>query len=352
MATPSVRGASQKLLRGLRQHEAVTGTRLSPDQIRAIVEGELATEAGLSVSRAQIGLQRERQQMLRDQIEAQERAAEIRGGVELATLPIRFSQTSKALGIERLKAENIGKLAASFKGGGAAADIATGLGGAGELGGIEGLTAAAEGSLPGAGAAVAEVGAEAVATEAAGGLPIGAGLGALGIGAGISGLLEKEGASDVQQALGGAIVGGAAAGTAILPGIGTVGGAILGALGSLADDTVICTELHMQGHVDSETLHLAREYRLEHIDMVAYLGYRMWADTVVKWMRRNRGVSFIVKPLGIAWCQEMARRTDRSRATKRTHKWVGSLLLIVGLPMCRKIATVRCNWLARRVCHG
>lgn len=100
----------------------------------------------------------------------------------------------------------------------------------------------------------------------------------------------------------------------------------------------ICTELHRQGYMPPEVW-LADE---AHVRVLAAQnptmvpGYQMWARPLARLMRRSPLVTSCIRPMGLAWAQEMAYR----QGVVEKSSWLGRLLMAVGIPLC--------SWLGRR----
>ena len=330
--TPAIRGASSRLIKSMRQQQAVTGNRMSPDQIRAIVSGELDVEAGRSLegarfeeSKRQFDIQNEQRE---DAIAAEKRSSALTGAAQMGSMVYQAAVINpEKIALQRahagyLKAQTAGITGTQAVGG--AADAA-----------------AAAGAIPGA-AAIPETFASAATGEAistATGTAAG-GVGVLGTAmAGFGALSMGQVASEYGGKGKGKLVSGVAAGAAygsIVPGIGTVIGGVLGGLGAAAGgDTVICAELHRQGYMPKHILDYDSAYRKKHITIEEYIGYRLFADPVVGRMRESRLTTLAIKPFALSWAYTMANKMDKSIKVNLLRRLVGSLILLIGLPYCR-----------------
>ena len=350
----AIRPTTNKLLRALRQQEALTGTRLDPEQVRAIVEGGLSAEASVGLERARL-TERKRQfdetlEFREDALAREERAAAITGGAQLGALGY---ETFK-LAPERMKLFSERTEAIKGLGSGTSAiptDIATTTG---ALPGVS-ATAAGETGLSLASGAIPETFLSAstgqtisTATGEAAGVgtmgTIGAGAGAFGVG-GIAG--ENIGKGK------GSIVAGVAAGAAygsIVPGIGTVVGGVIGGVGAaVGADTVICSELNRQGYLPDRIMELGSYFRHTYIPLHEYIGYRFLADPIVERMQVSRLTTLVVKPFALSWSYTMAHKMDTAVKVNPIRKLVGNLILLLGRPCCRW----RFNKAFRGgICHG
>lgn len=95
--------------------------------------------------------------------------------------------------------------------------------------------------------------------------------------------------------------------------------------------TVICTELHKQGHITDEQWCASFLYGFYFIDEETYQGYLQWASKVVKWMQKSRLITRVIKPFGIGYIEEATHRMRHDRRGS----WIGKVLLKYGVPFCR-----------------
>lgn len=115
------------------------------------------------------------------------------------------------------------------------------------------------------------------------------------------------------QSVGSMTAAGAAIGTEIMPGWGTAIGGVAGFVVGLFSSSVICTELNHQGYISDSMLRASTAYvRKTSIKnermMGTYLGYRLFADPIVKVMQKSRLVTWIMLPYGKLICREYASR--------------------------------------------
>ncbi len=66
----------------------------------------------------------------------------------------------------------------------------------------------------------------------------------------------------------------------------------------------MCTELNRQGLLDDETYRMDCEFGW-HLPDEVIVGYHTWAIPLANWMRRNRVVTWLAKPIALRWTQEM-----------------------------------------------
>lgn len=97
--------------------------------------------------------------------------------------------------------------------------------------------------------------------------------------------------------------------------------------------TVICTELHRQGYISDAIVEMDESYgrRIRKSDPLVYIGYMVWAPTVVGWMQKSKIVTSIVASLGVPWAKDMAY--DGSS--------LGKLINKIGSKICRTIGKVK-----------
>lgn len=91
--------------------------------------------------------------------------------------------------------------------------------------------------------------------------------------------------------------------------------------------TVICTELHRQGLMDSDTYvkDIRFGMQLEKTDPHALLGYRIMAKPFVFLMKKSRLVTRIISIPALAWAEQMAGRENLA----------GKAIMLTGIPFCR-----------------
>jgi hypothetical protein len=111
------------------------------------------------------------------------------------------------------------------------------------------------------------------------------------------------------------------AGSAPTPTPPAQGGGLMG--------TVICTELHRQGYFSDETLEkekLYGRYLIENEPDV-YIGYRLWADHVVRGMRKSKVFSAIVATIATPWASYVSGNSNLA----------GLLINSIGVPFCKLV---------------
>lgn len=94
--------------------------------------------------------------------------------------------------------------------------------------------------------------------------------------------------------------------------------------------TVICTELHRQGKLDTE-LYEAGTPHWNVLNHTVWRGYICWATTVVEWMKKSELLSNLLLPV--------VRSRYQMIATGKFH-FLGALTLYVGQPICYLIGLV------------
>ena len=93
-----------------------------------------------------------------------------------------------------------------------------------------------------------------------------------------------------------------------------------------AAGTVICTELYRQGFMDEETYLKDAEFgKKQDIEVIA--GYHTWGIPLARAMRNSRVVTWLVKPLALAWAEDMSGKKNA----------LGAFLNKIGIPICRFI---------------
>jgi hypothetical protein len=111
----------------------------------------------------------------------------------------------------------------------------------------------------------------------------------------------------------------------------------------LLGGTVICTELYRQGLISHEVFlkDIDNGSELVRSSYETYIGYRIWAVYVAKWMRNSAIITTIVALFAIPWAEDMAG--DKSI--------LGSTINYVGLKLCKVIGKIYCK-LNKGVIHG
>jgi hypothetical protein len=304
----------------IRNWEITHGRSLPKDQYEALVSAEMGVSADQAAKRnvqgRAIALEEEKMDLAKDQAEKAERAATIKGAVDVATLGGTGYLAYKGMENQAAQvAANTKLIDSIIAGGSGAAKPAVDIAGAGAfsaptaegagftLGGqaaLEAPTLATETSF--AAPAIAEAGAAEAAGAAGGGAAVEGAAASVApymapAGAGFAGasLLAKPlsklpGIGDT----GGAIIGGAAAGAAagsFFPGVGTVVGGIIGAgaglVQDLAGDSIICTELYRQKRISLRTLLACHLFRRKYIGPDMFQEYLLWAAPIVAVMERR-----------------------------------------------------------------
>lgn len=90
--------------------------------------------------------------------------------------------------------------------------------------------------------------------------------------------------------------------------------------------TVICTELYNQGYYSSTILMHDIAYGIwirKHKPEV-YIGYRLWADYVVKGMQKSKLFTKIVATIAVPWAKNMAGESNK----------LGAFISFIGEPIC------------------
>lgn len=92
---------------------------------------------------------------------------------------------------------------------------------------------------------------------------------------------------------------------------------------------VICTELYRQGYFDERTylLDIAYGIHLRKHKPYVYIGYRAWADYVVKAMKKSNLITKLVSTLAVPWAENMAGKSNT----------LGAIISYIGEPICEVI---------------
>ncbi len=101
---------------------------------------------------------------------------------------------------------------------------------------------------------------------------------------------------------------------------------------SIEGGTVICTELYRQGLLDKKT-YLADSVYGALLDDAVLIGYHSWAEGIADKMRDSKILTRVVSLIAIPWAKEMAYQMG---VLDKGH-WLGKVMNIVGIPICRLI---------------
>ena len=100
--------------------------------------------------------------------------------------------------------------------------------------------------------------------------------------------------------------------------------------------TVICSELHRQGLMDDITFEADKKFGKKQ-DIETLNGYHSWAIPLANLMRKSKAITWIVKPIALAWAKDMAGGKNM----------FGKIINKIGIPICRFIGRK-----ALEVAHG
>jgi len=100
--------------------------------------------------------------------------------------------------------------------------------------------------------------------------------------------------------------------------------------------TVICTEMHRQGYINDKTLAADAAFGRKQ-DLTVIAGYHAWAIPVARWMRKSRIVTQIVRPIALAWAENMAY----VEGVRDKPNIIGAIIHKIGVPICRLIGTLK-----------
>lgn len=349
---------TDSLRRGIRQFQTTTGRRITPEALQALLAAELDVQASRSADNRALELRElaieEDIKLGRERLDAEKNAAKMGGITQLAGTAVQGGMLLKGTSVGKAIGGGIKsgaqKLGSAIGFGSPAVSGTTqlatmGAGGTGTAAfaynpAVASLQAGAPAVGPAAASAPGAVSANTASGSAAGTvggtvLPATAGASAGRLGGDL--LFQGDStAKDVGTIGGGAAVGAylGAPGGPVGMAIGAVIGAAVGVVyDTIADSagTVVCTELHRQGHIPTEILELDNQHRCQNIDARTYAGYLRWGAPLAKKMKTSRRVTKIVRPFGVAWAYEMAHRMN----PKIKGRLLGKALLFIGVPICR-----------------
>jgi len=106
--------------------------------------------------------------------------------------------------------------------------------------------------------------------------------------------------------------------------------------GGESDGTVICTELHRQGLIDTDFYHAEAKYGYS-LPIEIMEGYRAWAISFVRLMRKSDVLTRIVRFFAQPVLNEMAHRSDG----RYPPSLIGSGALFMALPVCSAIGRLK-----------
>jgi len=132
---------------------------------------------------------------------------------------------------------------------------------------------------------------------------------------------------------------GALMGLSVAGPYGAIVGGILGIFKGAVEvesGTVICTELHRQGLIDDETYEADERFGKKQ-DLDVMVGYHSWGIPLAGLMRKSEVVTWIIKPIALAWAENMAYKEG---ITKKKNL-LGALIHSIGVPVCRAIGRIK-----------
>ena len=341
-------GMIDRIMPRIKQWEATTGRKISQSMLDALMKGQLSAEVDKAQQTRAIDLQEEQFANQKDQQKKADKAAMVKGGVDVLTTGATLGLTYKALS----KPSAMSEYLAATKGGTAAAPALTtgaqtaigggtaAVGGQAALAGEAGSLAAYDASL--AAGAAEGVGSTAGATTGSGVIgavspyiaPAAIALSGRPVGKLIAKTLgtHEKTTQDVTEA-----AAYAGAGFMIGGPVGAVVGGIIGGIKGIAD-SVICSELVRQGEITERDRTACVIFRFRYIPDDMFMAYLEWAEPIVRLMRNNRAANFFLVPFAMhfvgymlavqakveptiterlvwkyAWwrCSEIARRTEQ-----------------------------------------
>lgn len=138
--------------------------------------------------------------------------------------------------------------------------------------------------------------------------------------------------------------------------LGTIGGGIAGAylggpagasagatMGSSLGGTLICTELNLQGFISDDLLKLdakfGMDFREENINL--YIAYLIFAEPVVRFMKKSKLFSYLIAFVFIPWCSWMGHKYDKTIKNSFRGYVVAMLMKHIVLPLIFKFKTCK-----------
>ena len=103
----------------------------------------------------------------------------------------------------------------------------------------------------------------------------------------------------------------------------------------------ICTALHEMGDMDSQVFAYDLLYG-QLVDPVVHSGYALWGIPLAEKVRKKGIVYRIVKPLALAWANQMSHELSGGEVGKTSI--TGHILMKYGEKICRQIGLRRVKW--------
>jgi hypothetical protein len=144
------------------------------------------------------------------------------------------------------------------------------------------------------------------------------------------------------------IIGEEVIGTSVGGWIGGIVGVFASAISFMFGNQtccVLCTELNRQGYLPNRILKREYLYCRKHLTELEYIGYRIWADPIVKAMQHSKIITQLMRPIISGFAYEMAHRID----PRIKGSMLGKVLWRIGKPMCGFFGTL---WLRMEVKNG
>lgn len=155
-----------------------------------------------------------------------------------------------------------------------------------------------------------------------GSIPWTAGLGNLAMGD-LEGAIGSVGKSFV----------GSMFGNALTPVLGPLG-PLLGGL--LSGSSVICTELYRQGYIPKMVYDAEIRYATTNVSQYTYIGYRLWADWVVRKMRNSSKLTKLVSYIALPYIYHCASKVE----PKVKGSVIGGVIGAMGVPICHLLGYI------------
>ncbi len=98
---------------------------------------------------------------------------------------------------------------------------------------------------------------------------------------------------------------------------------------------IICTELHAQGLMDTETFEADQVFGAELMktDPEVMIGYHSWATGAVELMQRSRFWTLVAYVIATPWAKQMAYQMGVAKSPNL----IGWVMMKAGIPLCRMI---------------
>jgi hypothetical protein len=125
-----------------------------------------------------------------------------------------------------------------------------------------------------------------------------------------------------------------------VPDTGASSGVITNTLTFTASDetgTWLCGVASDLGYISLEDYKTDAAWSDEHVGVLTYAGYSMWAEPLAAWFRKHPRLFWTVALFVCAWTREVCYRSG----TKKSGSLIGKAVMVVGRPVCAVLGAAR-----------